>query len=666
MRSHNRLALLVLGLAALSAAVVLALGSLGEAPPTPGAAPSGEAAAGAAAGDADTAAAPTSPAVPVDAADTAHERTEVAEPPRPDDERLPFAYAIDVVAVDGLGLPVDKQQVLIAPLGADLQRAEFRTDHNGTLRLEWGARRPAMELMVGLSGAMAFDVVTVTPATRRLTLCTGDLKRPSVGTGVRSTDAAASADALRRMLAAGGTPALRRPPSPSLNPFSTTFEPPSPKLRAPNPRQLVLAATSPLRGDALFAERAQLRQPVTGAPTEADQEIDRLTRLFTELQAQAHANQTASQQLQLQLLAAGQRANRNQTSAETTAMLMRAAMALPQRSMPAKGTITGLVRDETGQPAAGQVVAWRPDPTQPWSRSQTSADGAIEITTRSAGPFTVRVGGDLLGIGEVVGTLPEGGTAHVEVTLRRGAAVRGRAVDAEGKPLAGGLAVWHGFDGAEQDACPLDADGAFTMTGCSGSGRVWLYASRNLTEPPAAISPLLAAGGDVVTVQEQPTAGSLLLRPALPPGCEDFPAHLLVWDPATGVGRRGERNDDGVLAVERLPAGNYRVVVGADSLPAIDLGTRWIDGEGTTDLGTVALREPGDAEFPIGEGVRAALEELHRVDGDVDVRIDGFGPGTRQITLPPGRYLWSWRDADGTVGRREFAVGAGLRTAVAR
>jgi RNA polymerase sigma-70 factor (ECF subfamily) len=136
-------------------------------------------------------------------------------------------------------------------------------------------------------------------------------------------------------------------------------------------------------------------------------------------------------------------------------------------------SLSGKVVDEDGVPVpAGIPVsawAWRAAPDEPGARSSatTAADGTFTLTALGEFRFGIAVGGggsEFLG-GNLGSTFEEAlapGTGNIVLRVRRGAVLRGRLVDAAGKP-AKGLLV-EGLGGSGPKAYTAD-DGGFTLKG---------------------------------------------------------------------------------------------------------------------------------------------------------------------------------------------------------
>jgi hypothetical protein len=96
-----------------------------------------------------------------------------------------------------------------------------------------------------------------------------------------------------------------------------------------------------------------------------------------------------------------------------------------------------------------------------------TGDGSVVVDKLRDGRYTLSVTSDP-GIGTAEVTLEPGASRSVELNVRRWAVVRGRLVDADGRPLAGlqvlSFANGGSVDFGTQRIATTDADGRFELT----------------------------------------------------------------------------------------------------------------------------------------------------------------------------------------------------------
>lgn len=188
--------------------------------------------------------------------------------------------------------------------------------------------------------------------------------------------------------------------------------------------------------------------------------------------------------------------------------------------------VSGVVLDETGLPVAAATVS--PRDARNLGMPDMAANGAIPVTSGPDGKFDVRVlAGHDLYLHVARKGLPQGKSdvmklaagerkSAVVITLPPGIAVTGRALDADGKPLAG-VAVIAGpgvapggretldtlFSPVEQDPVRTAADGTFAMRLQDGTYNFWFTRDGYLRKPVRA-KRITAAGDNAVEARLDP------------------------------------------------------------------------------------------------------------------------------------------------------------------
>jgi RNA polymerase sigma factor (sigma-70 family) len=146
-------------------------------------------------------------------------------------------------------------------------------------------------------------------------------------------------------------------------------------------------------------------------------------------------------------------------------------------AMPGTAAISGRVVDETGAPFAGVAVVAR-DAGGAAFPSGTAADGTFKIEgVPGFGVYTVEAKVNQRAPMRAVDVAP--GATGVTIRLVRGLPVRGRLVDAAGKPVATATLVFRKEHGDIEATAHTDADGRFAVENLlSGTFRVEQMTSR--------------------------------------------------------------------------------------------------------------------------------------------------------------------------------------------
>ncbi len=329
------------------------------------------------------------------------------------------------------------------------------------------------------------------------------------------------------------------------------------------------------------------------------------------------------------------------------------------------GRVTGTVYGPDGEPAVDVAVVLGDPSADGAKRGRTDADGRFEFDEVPPGNLPLRCGGGEQGLASTDCAVLAGSTSSKEVFLDRGSVVRGRAVDAGGKPLAGWQVEYVGDSVAWADSTTVGKDGAFVLANLpAGTGHLLLWPSEHASLPAAVERNVQPGAGEVVFDLKKRGApdGTLRLTPELP---GDVGAvEVRVWQQDSGIGTTMTRDDDGAFVLGNLPAGFYRVALGAQSFGWRDLGAQWVDGEHVADLGPIELPRPGRVRL-VRAGEVDGLPELYERRPACDVRAEHAEAAAKDdLVLPAGAWLCLWRTPDGVLGSREFTVRPGETTEV--
>jgi hypothetical protein len=305
---------------------------------------------------------------------------------------------------------------------------------------------------------------------------------------------------------------------------------------------------------------------------------------------------------------------------------------------------------------------------QPLQAGQTDEQGRFRFANVLPGEVRVRAGGDHRGLASVpvaVADRPASCTLH----LQRGACVRGRAVDAAGRPRADHVVEWRALDGSWADATKTERDGTFVLTNLPpGPASVFLFDRTGNTAIPIATAPSVLPDTGEVALAASGAGSVLRLDPQLHRGTA--PHSIRAWHAETGLACALRAPEQGtVWTSPPLPAGFYDVELRAPASGTTPLGRHWLDGEHDFDLGRVEGAAGGSVRVVIPlaalpEPQRQAFE-IYALRADVDVRAElATMPLDRTIRLPAGDYALAWRHADGGVRFEPFTVRADAETLV--
>lgn len=221
-------------------------------------------------------------------------------------------------------------------------------------------------------------------------------------------------------------------------------------------------------------------------------------------------------------------------------------------------TLAGTVRDGAGEPVAGAYVEVQQLEVPQQAMCTTGPDGAFRFADLPPGDLDVVV--THARHSRQAHRITVAGTeAHAwDCVLTAAGVVRGRLLDAEGKPLGG----WFVQRPRSARFGRTDDDGRFTCAGCAPRGNVLLVRPRSGLEPVRARFADVAAGPDeqtfVVPAGSGPSAH--LRGRCLGPDGAPLPGvvmhlHQELLHVHDGTRSRG----DGTFDVGPLPPGSYRL-----------------------------------------------------------------------------------------------------------
>ncbi|MBM3974257.1 MAG: hypothetical protein FJ301_09190 [Planctomycetes bacterium] len=323
-----------------------------------------------------------------------------------------------------------------------------------------------------------------------------------------------------------------------------------------------------------------------------------------------------------------------------------------------------------GSPAFERSDGVAPQASSLLQRTETDDQGRFQFKDCKAGDYALRAGGEALGLAEQPVTIGEAG-GKATLHLQRGAVVQGRAVDADGKPLAKHPVQWRAADGSWADGAITDDDGRFVFANVPpAAGSVLLWEGDNRRVPLAVASNVMPGVGEVALARSK-GRGSVL-RCTVPTGGDVAPV-VVAWHVETGFSEPLQRRDGAgqqPWQTMPLPPGFYDLQLRLPGAGHKALGRHFVDGEHDVDVGAIELPRGGvvfvqlpDEAMPPEPDRRNV--EIYALRADLDVRLEPCPlPRARRIALPAGDYALAWRSRGGGVRFHRFAVQAGEETVV--
>jgi len=616
---------IALGTAAVAAAVVLVLSLGGDPTPTPLLATGQD--------PVRIAGATTTVAGP--AQDGAIERLPLATAAPVEPALLhPFTFDLEIEVRDRDGLPVEGTQLLLAPPGCAFDRVPATSDANGLARAQWRGKVSAMTMALLVEGQPMFRSVQVRAGTRERVVVEGGSSRDDK---VAKNFDVVVEDKLFT------TPLAKQ--RQDLEALRASEVLPSRFVNRSSSSELVMQGG--MHPYAVFAD-ALIALP--GIETFGDQ---------------LHALDQTQQRLAIESL--------NRIIADH-AWTPHAVAAVADAAPPT--VLEGTVFDDQSRPEANSTVCWGEAIDHPAQCTRTDAQGHFRFATHvRPGVIQVRAGGSDAGLARARVVVTEGKTTSWDAHLRRESTIRGRALDSKDQPLSGWTVEVAGAQAPWFDACTVRKDGTFEMPNQpSGLSTLLLrHQNRAIKLPVALVGDVLPDTGDLLIQFDPATAsGRLEIEPFLPetmPGQARVPAEVRVWQEETSRGATMDKTDKAsVFSLRGLPAGWYRVEVGATGIGWVDAGRFWVDGSGLVSVGRVPLPAQGWVQtlHPPGALPDVNIElQIYRRRPDLDLRVGEvtFVCGS-SLRLPGGDYWLLWNDQQGQCHVQGFNVAAGKWTAV--
>lgn len=332
-------------------------------------------------------------------------------------------------------------------------------------------------------------------------------------------------------------------------------------------------------------------------------------------------------------------------------------------------TIEGFVYGEDGKPKAKVPVVLLGTSPQPLLHTRTDDQGAFRFTKVLANDYTLRAGGNELGLTSTPLRVDRG-TYTESLHLKRDACIRGKLLTETSEGIGKATIEWLSDDGRWADRTETTGDGSFLLANLpsmAGTLYAW-HADKKTRFPIARLAGVRPDSGGVTMTCSPDTTGSIRVQPSAYRGSQLDKLRLRMRHVDTGFSRsvqipqvvRETAGEDGVLhkaALQKpdgpwtqtgLPTGFYEVEMHLPGCGYKSLGRHWVDGNAETNLGVVALSEPGLVRFetPSSKKPDDLKIEIAEIRSTFDVRIESLRELVNDIRLPPGTYVFASQRAE--------------------
>jgi len=326
-----------------------------------------------------------------------------------------------------------------------------------------------------------------------------------------------------------------------------------------------------------------------------------------------------------------------------------------------------------GDPVAGAQVEVRGLMTQ---TASTDAKGQAVLHGVDAGWIALSVTASGYAPLHQVASI-EQGQHELHVVLQRGAAVSGRVVDDDGKPVAGAhvvardVASFFQLDDPKKDGAETDAEGRFTLAKVpAGSYRFVATDDTHApgTSPPVTLDGMTRKDGIEIVLKPAATLSGRVVN-----ADQTAAAYATVRVGPHDLGRMGPEvagsmrqvvaDQDGKFTLRGLPREALRVRAESDAAASKIVDVDLSGGAGPADLvlvldvtGTIAGTVVDDTSQPVAEAQVTAAPDFLGGGGKLeDMALAGFSAATTDgggrfalHGLPPGAYrLWAHRGGGG-------------------
>ncbi len=304
---------------------------------------------------------------------------------------------------------------------------------------------------------------------------------------------------------------------------------------------------------------------------------------------------------------------------------------------------SGVVRDSSGEIARAAAITLFVNGALKVTKLTDSA-GRFSFEWADAGEWKVVAGGGRFGRDTWAKEVVEGDDLFHEFRLERGQEVSGSVRDVDGHALAGCTVELESVSDSRGWAALAVADehGEFSIPNVpSSSYRLLVRQPGAWATLPAHVANDVQPGGRYDLIVESATADfEFAVKDELG---EAASAHVRLWNDAAGRGLATLSDGEGQVRFEGLPAGVYRIEVGAETRGWKDLGEVVLRAGEDVDWGLLSLDPPAKLAWTVDneEGTARSSDYFFLISSDAEVGtvvLSGRLGGDRELDLAPGSY----------------------------
>jgi hypothetical protein len=312
----------------------------------------------------------------------------------------------------------------------------------------------------------------------------------------------------------------------------------------------------------------------------------------------------------------------------------------------AGATLSGTVRNGAGGPLAKVELSAGEWDTMSNRSARSAEDGSYRLEGLSAGKLHAQAADDKVGKLSADFELAAGEQRRWDPVLSAGLQVRGRTVDADGKPVGqvmveANLERWvegdHWWGWANSDA-----DGRFELNNCVEGRSMRIMFRRNMF-PEVTLEGVLPQATELVVTMPKP-AWIYIEGTVLGPGGEVLPnvhASPYLKDSMSGTPAETADAKTGAFRYGPYPPGIYSLTLSADGYPEMRLGERNVAPDEVWNLGTLHFQRGGIVvvhllgEITVPDQMDAVV---YGADGTWLARFEIQNGTGRSAPLVPGSY----------------------------
>lgn len=309
------------------------------------------------------------------------------------------------------------------------------------------------------------------------------------------------------------------------------------------------------------------------------------------------------------------------------------------------GVVTGRVKDEKGAPIADADVRLSADYDPCMPSAKSGVDGRFRLEGMPLGLVSIKASHAEYGKGSASVQVVKGVVGECDVVLAAGLVLRGRVVDAEGRPAAGLTVNAHEGSRNFWGQTTTDGDGRFRILNCVAAPLTLEVKAKAIDWQPIVSVADVRAGGEEIALS---LGSSVSVRAVVvAPDGHPASAQLTPWlEGASSANMIESDPTNGVIDVQGLAPGRYHLSLSSHGLPDVDLGERVLDAGQKLDLGTIQLQRAGQLRLRVdgrdGAGPFQTVALFHEEPGAAGlgarVNTREQNVGSAPVELAPGDY----------------------------